>query len=150
MSNDDAFEEWLDRNWEILGGLLVCLGEKKMRTMFVKFNATVIATIVARVGIELAGSSLAYAIDGKAGMDAWVEYSNAVFADTTWFPNPIAVADSIWESEQMITEEFDVIKDIKRVPALMWLTTKTLMSAAWNFSTSRKYQLQMARGAYEN
>ncbi len=150
MSDDEAFDEWLDRNWEVLAGLLLCLGEKKMRTMFVRFNATVIAVIVARVGIELAGSSLAYAIDGKAGMDSWVEYSNSVFSDSTWFPSPIAVADSIWESEQMITEEFEIVRDIKYVPALMWLTTKTLASAAWNFSTSRKYQLQMARSAYED
>ena len=150
MSNDDAFEEWLDRNWELLGGLLVCLGEKKLRSVFVKYNATVIAAIVARVGIELAGSSLAYAIDGKAGMDAWVEYSNGVFGDTTWFPNPIAIAESVVQSEHMITQHYDPLMDVKRVPFMWWTTTKTFASVGWNLFTSRKYQLQMVRALNEN
>ena len=150
LSDDSAFDEWLGRNAEVLTGLLICLGERRVRQIFVKFNAHVIAALVARVGIELAGSSLAYAIDGKAGMDSWAEYSNGVFGATTYFPDPVAVAESVIESEQKITEHYDIVSDVKRVPALWWLTTKTLASAGWNFSTSRKYQLQMARSFYEN
>ncbi len=145
LSDDSAFDEWLSRNAEVLTGLLICLGERRVRQIFVKFNAHVIAALVARVGIELAGSSLAYAIDGKAGMDSWAEYSNGVFGDTTYFPNPVAVAHSIVESERMITEEYDVVRDIKQVPALWWLTTKSLGSATWNLFTSREYQLRIAK-----
>ena len=144
LSKDDAFEEWLDRNWEVLGGLLVCLGEKKMRSMIVKFNATVIAAIIARAGIELAGSSLAYAIDGKAGMDSWVEYSNGVFGDTTWFPNPVAVAESVIVSEQKIKDHYGFHPDVYLPHAM-----KGVVSSTWHLLTSRKRQLRFVRSLNE-
>jgi len=140
LSDDSDFDEWLSRNAEVLTGLLICLGERRVRQVFVKFNAHVIAVLVARVGIELAGSSLAYAIDGKAGMDSWAEYSNGVFGETTYCPNPVAIAESITVSEQKIKDHYGYHPDVY-LPRAM----KDVVSSTWHLFTSRKRQLRFAR-----
>ena len=144
LTDDSDFDEWLSRNAEVLTGLLICLGERRVRQIFVKFNAHVIAALVARVGIELAGSSLAYAIDGKAGMDSWAEYSNGVFGATTYFPDPVAIAESITVSEQKIKDHYGYHPDVY-LPHAMKGVVGSVLSLF-----SRRRQSRLLRTFYEN
>ncbi len=92
------FDRWMERNLEL--GLMICalVGEHALRQYLkqkhsVALMPVMLTMLVSRLGIEGAGMYIAYLIDGKSGMDAWLRYSNRVFDDYLLVPNPVDLVE---------------------------------------------------------
>ena len=96
--------------------LVATIGMIKLRANYKMVNHHYALALAARLGIDAAGLIIAHQIDGQSGVDAWREYSNDVFSvdDLGIIPNPIAVIDSIVESEEMIREHYDIDARVKQ------------------------------------
>jgi len=110
VKQDKEFEQWADRNQELFITLLATLGMLRLRATYKLVNVHYAAVLAARIGVEAAGIIIAEQIDGKSGVQAWQRYSNRVFSVDSLgiIPDPIAVLESIGESELMIREHYGI------------------------------------------
>ena len=111
MSDDSEFEDWVQRNGKVVLMLIAALGESVVRHKWKMLHWHMIAVLVARVGVEAAGLSLSYLIDGKEGTANWTEYSNRVFGGPLSIggvtPDPKVMVDIGVESAVMIILDHD-------------------------------------------
>lgn len=110
VKQDQEFEQWADRNQELFMTLLATVGMIKLRAHYKLVNVHYAAVLAARIGVEAAGIIIAQQINGKSGVEAWQRYSNRVFSVDALgiIPDPLAVFESIGESELMIREHYGI------------------------------------------
>ena len=116
VKQDKEFEQWADRNQELFLSLLATLGMIRLRATYKLVNVHYAAILAARIGVEAAGIIIAEQIAGQSGVRAWQRYSNRVFSVDSLgiIPNPIAVLESIAESEMMIREHYGIDAAVHR------------------------------------
>lgn len=112
---DEEFDIWADKMQELFLVLVATVGLIKLRASYKMVNHHYAIALAARMSIEAAGLIIAEQIDGQSGVDAWRRYSNKVFSvdDMGLIPDPIAVLDSIAESEEMIREHYQIDEKIR-------------------------------------
>lgn len=116
VKQDKEFEQWADRNQELFLTLLATLGLIRLRATYKLVNVHYAVLLAARIGVEAAGIIIAEQIDGASGVQAWKRYSNRVFSmdDLGIIPDPLAIIDSIAESEMMIREHYEIDKAVSQ------------------------------------
>ncbi len=115
-NDDQEFEEWADKIQGLFLALVGAIGMIKLRAHYKMVGQHYAIALAARLGVDAAGLIIAHQIDGQSGVDAWREYSNDVFSvdDFGLIPNPIAVIESIAESEMMIREHYGTDAAVQR------------------------------------
>ena len=115
-NDDEEFEEWADKIQGLFLALVGAVGMIKLRAHYKMVGYHYAIALAARLGVDAAGVIIAHQIDGQSGVDAWREYSNDVFSvdDFGLIPNPIAVIESIAESEMMIREHYGTDAAVQR------------------------------------
>jgi len=116
VNQEKEFEQWAERNQELFITLLATLGLIRLRATYKLVNVHYAAVLAARIGVEAAGIVIAEQIDGESGVQAWQRYSNRVFSvdDLGIIPDPLAIIDSIAESEMMIREHYEIDKAVSQ------------------------------------
>ena len=109
----DTFERWMERNIELGLMIIALVGEQALRRYLDKkhnilLTPVMLTLLVSRLGTEAAGMYIAYLIDGKNGMDAWLEFSDRVYSDYLLVPNPIELILATHESLDTIIDHYVV------------------------------------------
>jgi len=117
--------EYGDQLWDaaVLGGL-GAIGwwgsEQLIKLGTTKYGAMGYA-LAAYAGVQAVGLSAGYLIGGKQGVDDWMRASNTMFRNRTIvdkvpligefmtiIPNPLGVAEVLWEAGKDIGEEYPI------------------------------------------
>lgn len=118
-TDDEEFDIWADKMQELFLVLVATVGMIKLRASYKMVNHHYAIALAARMSVEAAGLIIAEQIDGQSGVDAWRRYSNKVFSVDSMglIPDPLAVIDSIVESEKMIREHYGIDEAVKQLTA---------------------------------
>ncbi len=127
VKHSEQYDRWMYRNAE-LGVMIVALvGEHALRNYLAKKHnilvmPVMLTLLVSRLGIEAAGMYIAYLIDGKDGMDAWLEFSDNTFSHFLLVPNPLSLFQMTLGSVDTLSRHYLVnptistVRDISRDP----------------------------------
>ncbi len=121
------FDRWMERNAELGVMIIALVGEHALRNYLAKKHnilvmPVMLTLLVSRLGVEAAGMYIAYLIDGKDGMDAWLEFSDNTFSDYLLVPNPLKLFQMTLGSVDIISRHYlvnptlDTARDISRDP----------------------------------
>ena len=116
MSSDKEFDIWAEKIQELFLVLVATVGMIKLRASYRMVNHHYAIALAARLSVEAAGLIIAEQINGQSGVNAWRRYSNDVFSVDSLglIPDPLAVIDSIAESETMIRQHYGVDQAVQR------------------------------------
>ncbi len=121
MSKD--FDRWMERNAELGVMIIALVGEHALRNYLAKKHnilvmPVMLTLLVSRLGVEAAGMYIAYLIDGKDGMDAWLEFSDNTFSDYLLVPNPLKLFQMTLGSVDTLSRHYLVNPTLDTITAI--------------------------------